>query len=810
MARRSLGVLTLALAAVPAAAQLRAVEVPIGGRAGVDSLAALGFAVADVRVVGGALRAVIVADGPAEAVLRREGYAFVAAPAPVAADTFRVYRSFDKPATGVRATLEAWAAADTLIHLDSIGASIEGRPILAMKIGAGADSPARPNVLFMATHHAREWVSTEMAMKLIRWIADSLPRPLLITRDIWVIPVENPDGYQYSFTTERLWRKNRRANANGSFGVDPNRNYPAFWGRDEVGSSSNPVTEVYRGTGPASEPETQAIVAFHAAHRPVVAVSYHTYSGLLLHPYGFAAGQVPPDLPLFRALAGTDLAPAVRDSVPGSTLTYYHPGPGWNLYPTNGEYTEWAYRAHGALAFTPELTSGCCAPGPADYYGFIFPDDSALVERVFRDNLPFAVAVIEDAADPRTAVGASGLAVTPPRFDAVWPESRLSLDAGDPAPPPFSVRLARGALVTRFPTSDSLQRGPYRSDWRADLRADTVRAIRADPSGIAAELLTLAGAEAVDAGWTGWTRSAEALVGQWSWLASGDDTLTSPVADLAGRERVWLQFWHRHAGSTFSPQLRGVVQFSADSGATWTDVWAVVGAGGSWYPERVDLPQAAGARGARVRFIARGFTWWVDAVGLATDSTGAFGSASPGGGPRAVGEPAARRAGGHRLASVPAGRARPHLRLHRAPAAGDHGDGARQRVRVGRHRRGTARGQRRVPRGGGGRGPALPQPAVRGPVAGTWARWGSGWTWSRWTASRRCWRHGAATRWIISLRPTSGRTASGWPGPPSTSRRGSRRKRRSTRRCRERPRHGESGGATPRSGAGRTGGRTSN
>jgi hypothetical protein len=626
MARGALGVLTLALVAAPAAAQLRAVDVPIGGRRGVDSLAALGFEVAAVRVVDGALRAVIVADAPAEALLRRAGYAFVARPAPAAADTFRVYRSFDKPATGVRATLEAWAAADTLFHLDSVGASLEGRPILAMKIGAGTDSPLRPNVLFLATHHAREWVSTEMAMKLIRWIADSLPRPLLAARDIWVIPVENPDGYQYSFTTERLWRKNRRANADGSFGVDPNRNYPAFWGMDDVGSSPTPGTEVYRGTGPASEPETQAIVAFHAAHPPVVAVSYHTYSGLLLHPYGFRSGEVAPDQPLLRALAGTDLMPAVRDSVPGSSLTYYHPGPGWNLYPTNGEYTEWAYRAHGALAFTPELTSGCCAPGAADYYGFVFPDDSALVERVFRDNLPFAIDVIEGADDPLANVGASGLAVTPPRVEAVWPQSRLSLDAQTQAPVRLSVRLSSGALVTRSAGADSLQRGRYRREVRADLRADTVRAVSADQAGLRAELLTLAGAEAQDAGWTGWTRSAEALAGQWSWLASGDDTLTSPVADLAGRSRVWLQFWHRHAGSTFTPQLRGVVQFSADSGGTWTDVWAVVGAGSGWYPERVDLPEAAGARGARVRFIARGFTWWIDAVGFASDSTDAFGT----------------------------------------------------------------------------------------------------------------------------------------------------------------------------------------
>jgi len=626
MARRAPGLLAaLALAAAPAAAQLRVAEVPIGGRAGIDSLSRLGFEVAAVRVVDGALRAVVVIDVAAERALLTHGYVpLVALPAPAAADTFRSFRSFDKPGVGIRATLAAWAAADTIVHLDSIGATLEGRPLLAVKIGSGTDSPTRPNVLFVATHHAREWVATEMAMKLIRWIADSLPRPLLAQRDIWVIPVQNPDGYQYTFTTDRLWRKNRRPNGDGTFGVDPNRNYPAFWGRDDVGSSPVPGSEVYRGPGPASELETQGLVAFHAAHPPVLAVSYHTYSALLLYPYGHRSGAVAPDAPVFRALAGTDLEPAVRDSVPQSSLTYYHPGPGWNLYPTNGEYTDWAYREHGAIAFTPELTSGCCVPGTGAYYGFVFPDDSGLVERVFRDNLPFARSVIAAAANPGVATGASGLTAPPERVETVWPEARVSVGAAAMGPTQVTLRTAGGGSAARGVTADSLDRGVIRTTWRAAVGADAVRAVQADGTGLQAELLTLGGAEPADTGWQGWSVSVEAAAGQASWLGSGDDTLTSPVADLGGRTRVWLQFWHRHAGSTFTPERRGIVQFSADSGRTWADVGAVVGAANDWYAERIDLPQAAGARGARVRFVTLGFTWWVDAAGFASDSTTAF------------------------------------------------------------------------------------------------------------------------------------------------------------------------------------------
>jgi murein tripeptide amidase MpaA len=189
---------------------MRVVQLPIAGRSSLDSLARLGFEVADVRRIAGVLNAIIVVSPETEARLTQRGYratppALARVPTAVAEDTFRTFHSFDNPGNGIRATLVAWAAADTQIHVDSVGASYEGRPILAVKIGSGSDDPGRPNVLFMATHHAREWISTAVAMKLIRWLADS-GGAALTTHDVWVIPVENPDGYQYTFTNERYWR----------------------------------------------------------------------------------------------------------------------------------------------------------------------------------------------------------------------------------------------------------------------------------------------------------------------------------------------------------------------------------------------------------------------------------------------------------------------------------------------------------------------------------------------------------------------------------------------------------------------------
>ncbi|OLB50065.1 MAG: hypothetical protein AUI08_06495 [Gemmatimonadetes bacterium 13_2_20CM_2_65_7] len=120
--------------------------------------------------------------------------------------------------------------------------------------------------------------------------------------------------------------------------------------------------------------------------------------------------------------------------------------------------------------------------------------------------------------------------------------------------------------------------------------------------------------------------------GKYSWYTNGggggggggSDTLLSPVVDLRGRSAVWLHLWTRHIGSTFTPQQHGVIQFSGDSGRTWSDVAMVVGDGPNWYPMRVDLPRATDRRGARVRFISHQLTWWIDAVGFASDVTNAF------------------------------------------------------------------------------------------------------------------------------------------------------------------------------------------
>jgi len=331
-------------------------------------------------------------------------------PAKKIGQPYKVYHSFDEPINGIKDQLRTIAATyPSIAQLKTIGKSIQNRPMLAMrltneKVGKKA---GKPQALFLATHHAREWIATEMAMRLIKYLTanyggDARVTNLLDNVEVWVIPVGNPDGYQYTFTNERLWRKNLRDN-NGdgqitiADGVDINRNFPNHWGLDDEGSSPVWSSATYRGSAPASEPETQAVMDFIRSKDFKFAISYHTYGNLILYPWGWQVKTPSLDDPIFVAQAGTDSNPAIFDSLLGQG---YDPGVGADLYITNGDFTDWSYGTLGIPSHTIEFTDG---------YDFRFPDDEVMVQTVFEDSLEFVLSVAESAIDPAHPVSSVGI-----------------------------------------------------------------------------------------------------------------------------------------------------------------------------------------------------------------------------------------------------------------------------------------------------------------------------------------------------------------------------------------------------------------
>ena len=241
------------------------------------------------------------------------------------ADGFRVWRPYDGD-NGIAAELRRLAARNPRIaELHTLGTTHQGREILAIRLTKnvrGTAPGAKPAVLYQGTTHAREWISTEVARRLLRWyVRGSGDVPVvdrvLRTTELWFIPVVNPDGYQYTFDAERLWRKNLRDNnRNGEIdffdGVDLNRNYPEHWNYDEEGSSSQFSDQTYRGPAPASEPETQADMSLFDMADFKFAISYHSFGPLLLYPQGWQVQTPSADDPIYVALTGTDFRPAVR------------------------------------------------------------------------------------------------------------------------------------------------------------------------------------------------------------------------------------------------------------------------------------------------------------------------------------------------------------------------------------------------------------------------------------------------------------------------------------------------------------------
>lgn len=190
-----------------------------------------------------------------------------------------------------------------------IGTSIENRFIYAVKISDNpeTDETHEPSVLYTALTHAREPQSMMTLLYYMWWLLEnyntnSEANYLVNNRQIWFIPVVNPDGYVYNQSTNPngggLWRKNRRNNGDGSFGVDLNRNFGpfAYWNAPNGGSSTTPSDNTYRGTAPFSEPETQTLRNFLTGKNIRACFNYHTYGNLLIYPYGALVRETPDSL----------------------------------------------------------------------------------------------------------------------------------------------------------------------------------------------------------------------------------------------------------------------------------------------------------------------------------------------------------------------------------------------------------------------------------------------------------------------------------------------------------------------------------
>jgi carboxypeptidase T len=277
-----------------------------------------------------------------------------------------------------------------IADLREIGRSLEDRPIWALRIGERRATEHK--LLFMGCHHAREWVSVEvpylLAEHLVKNAGQAPVRDWLQRGEIWVAPMVNPDGHEYSRTRDRLWRKNRRHNADGSIGVDPNRNYGYMWGtRNDDISSQVPSDDTYVGPRAFSEPETRAVRNLVARELFSGVLTYHSYSQLILYPWGYTEQAVPDASDRATMTKLAERMQQLMRNVHGST---YRPLQSSQLYgiPVVGDTTDWTYGEYAIPSFTIELR-----PDSPQAGGFILPPEQ--IQPTFEENLPAALEFID-------------------------------------------------------------------------------------------------------------------------------------------------------------------------------------------------------------------------------------------------------------------------------------------------------------------------------------------------------------------------------------------------------------------------------
>jgi hypothetical protein len=248
---------------------------------------------------------------------------------------------------------------DLITEKEQIGITYEGMPVYAVKI---SDNPGineeEPEVLYTGIHHAREPITVQLLIYYMYYLlenydTDTVIRDLVDYTEMYFIPIINVDGYIYNETINPngggMWRKTRRDNGGGSYGVDPNRNYEFMWGYDNIGSSPDPWDNTYRGPEPFSELCVQAVRDYCIDYEFGITLNYHSYSNLLLFPWGYDYITCP-DEDIFTAY--------------GNFMTQdnnYTVQQGVYLYPTNGGSDDWMYgeqyTKNKIFSYTPEVGS---------------------------------------------------------------------------------------------------------------------------------------------------------------------------------------------------------------------------------------------------------------------------------------------------------------------------------------------------------------------------------------------------------------------------------------------------------------------
>ncbi|KAI0120804.1 hypothetical protein F4776DRAFT_631891 [Hypoxylon sp. NC0597] len=265
-------------------------------------------------------------------------------------------------------------------ELISSGTSYQGRNLYGLHLW-GASGPDKPAVLYHGNVHAREWITSPVVeyitLQLITGYTngDNLTRSFLDKYDFYIVPIVNPDGFVYSQTTDRLWRKNRQpppSSGNQScIGRDINRNWEFAWDANPLGASTNPCSQSYKGEEPSDAPENQGLDKLVRQLRDGTGIKlyidWHSYGQYILSPFGYKETLYAPELGKWTKAAGI-VSETIRDSSDARTTFTFGPS-GATLYPTTGAAPDHVYSIGRAeFSYTIELRD-------TGKFGFVLPPE---------------------------------------------------------------------------------------------------------------------------------------------------------------------------------------------------------------------------------------------------------------------------------------------------------------------------------------------------------------------------------------------------------------------------------------------------
>jgi Zinc carboxypeptidase len=273
------------------------------------------------------------------------------------------------------AQYEAWRVAyPDYIRRYPIATTWNGNTVWAYRFfnNLTGDRLVRQSFLITCGIHAREWISPAVGLHVMdKLIQSSFTRSgftltVPVGTAFYIVPSLNPDGYIHSWTSDRMWRKNRRNNGSGVFGVDLNRNFSKGWGLNS-GSSGTPSSATYRGPSAFSEPETNGLRAFLDTIPPVAAhIDFHSYGQYVLWSWGYTTALAPGD----SWLRATGLQ--MKQSIFDEHGMNYTAGPtSTTLYMVSGKGPDYTYDRSNAAAYTIELRD-------TGQNGFLLPENQII------------------------------------------------------------------------------------------------------------------------------------------------------------------------------------------------------------------------------------------------------------------------------------------------------------------------------------------------------------------------------------------------------------------------------------------------